>query len=408
MATLIRASSLQLFVGAMNHVGGRHHVSARFYRNTFRIAIDGYEAATVHRIFAAVSEWHFTQGFSDKIMLLAKSVASAICSTHREIASAFIPLPTKYHYTFSLQDAWKVFEGVTLVPAKKLPSQDKLIRLWAHETYRVYSDRIVDPADRERLLRLATAVCKENFKIDLPKAMGKRIPIGSTLCDDVMRNLVFGNFMEPDSEAKVYDEVDNIDKLHKIMIYYLNEFNRQTETPMDLILFRYAIEHISRVSRAIHVPEGHCLVIGDGGTGKRSVATLAASMLGARLFHLRANRKYSAAEWGDALRASLVHAGLDGRRTVLLFSSSSSADDDSKYMDDVVTVMHSYEIPNLFQADEKSRIIDSMQTLVKERVRIGANKARSERIARRYLVAGRGRRLVAGCIVQIFHRTDKE
>lgn len=42
---------------------------------------------------------------------------------------------------FSFRDISRVFESIALVPAKKLSSPEKLMRLWAHETYRVYFDR---------------------------------------------------------------------------------------------------------------------------------------------------------------------------------------------------------------------------------------------------------------------------
>lgn len=40
-----------------------------------------------------------------------------------------------------MRDIIRTFEGITLVPAIKMSSPEKLIRLWAHETYRIYSDR---------------------------------------------------------------------------------------------------------------------------------------------------------------------------------------------------------------------------------------------------------------------------
>lgn len=52
-----------------------------------------------------------------------------------------LPTPQKFYYLFSMRDILRVFENIALVPAKKLPTPEKLMRLWAHETYRVYYDR---------------------------------------------------------------------------------------------------------------------------------------------------------------------------------------------------------------------------------------------------------------------------
>lgn len=56
----------------MNSIGGRNHTFSRFYRHAFLIAVDSYETSTLNRIFSTISEWHFSQGFADKVTLLAK------------------------------------------------------------------------------------------------------------------------------------------------------------------------------------------------------------------------------------------------------------------------------------------------------------------------------------------------
>lgn len=76
--------------------------------------------------------------------------------------------------------------------------------------------------------------------------MGKRLPQGATLTDQAMRNVLFGNFMEPDAIPRAYDEIDNTQKLETIIYYYLNEYNRSVDTPIDIIVFKYTLEHVCR------------------------------------------------------------------------------------------------------------------------------------------------------------------
>lgn len=61
-----------------------------------------------------------------------------------------LPTPAKSHYIFNLRDFARVMRGVLLVPADRMTEPDKLIRLWIHEVYRVFNDRLTDDTDRCR------------------------------------------------------------------------------------------------------------------------------------------------------------------------------------------------------------------------------------------------------------------
>ena len=43
---------------------------------------------------------------------------------------------------------------------------------------------------------------------------------------------------------------------------YLEEYNQVTKTPMKLVMFKFAIEHVSRISRVLKQDNGHVLCIG--------------------------------------------------------------------------------------------------------------------------------------------------
>jgi dynein heavy chain len=84
---------------------------------------------------------------------------------------------------------------------------DKLIRLWIHEIYRVFYDRLIDDSDRQMFFELIKETTKQQFKLDMDRLVGHLVPTGQKLMDDHIRNLFFGDYMVPDSLDKIYDEV---------------------------------------------------------------------------------------------------------------------------------------------------------------------------------------------------------
>lgn len=226
--------------------------------------------------------------------------------------------------------------------------------------------RLSTSEHKTEFFKIIQSASKSSLRMDLGRALGKHIPNGVPLTNELMRGLMFGNYMEPDADPRVYDEVDSMTKAERTMNYYLNEFNGKSKTPLNLVLFRFAIEHISRVSRALHLRRGNILLIGLGGSGRRCAIKLAASINDCDLFQVEVKGNYDFERWREDIRKVLMHAGMQSKRTVFMFWDSQAIDE--AFIDDISTLITSGDLPNLYQPDEKVAILESMHNFAKQEV----------------------------------------
>ena len=80
-----------------------------------------------------------------------------------------------------------------------MESKKTFIKLWVHEVYRVYYDRLVDEKDRQWLFEQLQRCVKTHFKDDFGSVFRHLGGSGGKVTDDDMRSLLFGDYMKPDS-----------------------------------------------------------------------------------------------------------------------------------------------------------------------------------------------------------------
>jgi dynein heavy chain len=74
---------------------------------------------------------------------------------------------------------------------------------------------------------------------------------------------------------EVYCELNDLENVKKITYEKLEEFNNfNTSKRMNLVLFMNAIQHVIRIVRIITTTFGHALLVGVGGSGRKSLAIL--------------------------------------------------------------------------------------------------------------------------------------
>ncbi|XP_044289654.1 dynein axonemal heavy chain 3 isoform X4 [Varanus komodoensis] len=349
-----------LFVSAMGPPGGgRNDITGRFTRHLNITSISAFDDETLTKIFTAIVDWHFSKGFDPSFLRLGKMLVHATMNIYKLAVENFLPTPSKSHYVFNLRDFSRVIRGVLLCPHTHLQDGEKLIRLWIHEVYRVFYDRLIDAEDREVFFNMVKETTSDCFKQSVDKVLSHLSPTGK-ISDNNIRSLFFGDFFKPSSDTKIYDEITDLGKLTSVMEYYLEEFNNISKAPMSLVMFKFAIEHISRICRVLKQDNGHLLLVGIGGSGRQSATKLATFMNAYELFMIEITKFYSTHEWREDIKKVMLQSGVANKSTSFLFCDNQIKDE--SYVEDINMLLNTGDVPNIFAADEKAEIVEKMQS----------------------------------------------
>ncbi|XP_050428284.1 dynein axonemal heavy chain 3-like [Adelges cooleyi] len=353
-----------IFIGALRPPGGgSNDITARFTRHLNVIGITPFSRETTSKIFTQIVDWHVSKGFPEDVALQGKNIVEATLHVYTEAVCTFLPTPAKSHYTFNLRDFARTVKGMFLLPASRCKTVEKLFRLWIHETWRVFGDRLVDEDDRLRLFEILKTASCTCLGQPIDAYLGDLMPAEESLLNaNHLRNLFYGNYMDPDAaDKKIYDEVCSEKLLLRNMEFYLNGYNAVSESPMTLVMFKFAMEHVSRVSRALHQDNGHVLLVGIGGSGRRSAAKLATFMADFDLFQVEIVRDYGKDEWNEDIKKLLRDAGCKGKPVTFLMSDNQIADDG--FLEDIDMLLNTGDLANLYQSDERIDILDKVSNI---------------------------------------------
>lgn len=152
-------------------------------------------------------------------------------------------------------------------------------------------------------------VIKEKFK----KEWGKIIEV---------EPLLFGSFVPlvfPDDDqtkkplTDLYCELYDRKKVKDTTENSLTDYNHMHQSKkMNLVLFVSAIEHIVKIHRVITTEYGHALLVGVGGSGRKSLTELATFIANYEIFSIEMSKNYDFNAWRDDMKSKLfMGCGVD-------------------------------------------------------------------------------------------------
>lgn len=138
-----------------------------------------------------------------------------------------------------------------------IQNPETMAKLWVNESQRVFYDRLINNEDKLWFTKLIIELLNRCFRINIEH---------DTIF--VKEKIMFGDILKLDAPIKLYEEIRDKNKMHKVLNGMLDDYNMSNSNKMNLVFFEDAIEHILRISRSLKQPRGNIMLIGVGGSGK--------------------------------------------------------------------------------------------------------------------------------------------
>ncbi|XP_078053365.1 dynein heavy chain 2, axonemal kl-2 [Augochlora pura] len=340
---------LQLMAAMGPPGGGRNVITNRLLTKFNVINMTFPVEKQIVRIYGTMLSQHLVD-FHAEVKGICNDVTLATIELYNHVIETMLPTPAKMHYLFNLRDISKVFQGLLRSHIDYQYSRHTFLRLWIHETFRVFYDRLIDEKDRDWFLQELNQQLGRSFEMTF-----------SNVCPE-KTSPVFGSFM---NAWDIYEDLTDIGAVRSHIEAQMDEYNASTGVVrLNLIFFRDAIEHICRIVRVISQPRGNMLLVGVGGSGRQSLSRIASYICELSIFQITVTKQYKVQEFREDLKVLYTKTGVEKKPTTFLFNDVQIAEEE--FLELVNNMLSTGEVANLFKSDEMEEI---KKLLMKEATR---------------------------------------
>lgn len=331
------------YLAAMNPTAGSFTVNERVQRHFATLNYAMPDSANLKMVYGSILRGHLELGgFEPELMSQVDNLVNASIFLYQNVAQKFMPSAIKFVYNWNMRELSNIFRGMTKACASEYKTPGSLLRLWLHESYRVFGDRLITESDRSRFDDLISDAAKKHFTVG-----------ESDLANTIENPLLFTQFH---TDSREYVSVTDYHKLKQTVADRLEEYN-ESNAVMNLELFHEALEHVTRVVRIIQSPEGSGMLVGVGGSGKQSLTKLAAYICDYTVQTIPVTSTYTYNDFKENLKIWYTMAGVKNMQFVLLIADRQIVDE--QFLVCINDILSSGWIPGLFQKDEIDAIYQS-------------------------------------------------
>lgn len=337
-------------------------MNPRLQRHFVTFAVGMPSATSLLTIYQTFLDGHFSSaGFNTAVSSISSSLIKGALALHKEVSDTFRKTAANFHYEFNIRHLANVFQGLLLSSSDVFTTAEKFVYLWLHESERVYGDRLVDYDDLSKFKQILQGQARKAFA---QYNVARFYMSGGGVQADplVFCHFADGTTQVVQGQGLAYEQGLNLSELRTTLETALAEFN-EVNAAMNLVLFDDAVLHVARIIRIILQPGGHALLVGVGGSGKQSLARLAAQVCGYTVMQIMVNQNYNMLDFKTDLQGMYNKAGVKQEGVLFLLTDTQISNE--KFFIYLNDLLSSGNIPDLYSRDEKDAIVNTLTVKAK-------------------------------------------
>lgn len=338
------------FTASMNPTAGSFNINPRLQRHFWICAIPFPSDNSLISIYSFFQNGHFKNFNSGVVEFIqTRALTIALLQLHQKVCSKFKKSAANFHYEFNIRHLTGVLQGLLMSTNEKFKDPEKIVKLWIHETERIYGDRLVSISDLITFKKECNDIVKKNFpKWNLSRYFDEKKGESMIFCRFTAGHL--------DNTYELANKISDVKDKARLA---LEEYN-ESFAMMDLTLFEDAVKHICRITRIISQPSGHGLLVGVGGSGKQSLSKLSSFICQYTTHMITISQEYKLPQFKEDLQ-KLYNATGKSEDSGYLFIFTEGQIIDEKFMVPINDLLSSGEVQDLFNGDDKEAIYNLLK-----------------------------------------------
>ncbi|CAL4124986.1 unnamed protein product, partial [Meganyctiphanes norvegica] len=181
------------------------------------------------------------------------------------------------------------------------------------ELYREFIDRLVSPEEVTTIYNIVVSTIKTNFRDKIHVIFDKVALEDGSVTEACIERVSWGllNSAETPSEDRRYEELPDAQLNYQNLQAHVEDYNNTHKVPLHLVVFKYMSQHVLRATRVLGRVSGHMMLVGVGGSGRRSLTRLAAHICGYKLVAPIINSANNYQDLKTDLKKLVISAGIE-------------------------------------------------------------------------------------------------